>query len=68
LLDESVWLGLENKACTSAAPSSMYTSETRTARMMTESVVVNTAKLTRGTLMIRREIAGRNGINLNTIC
>jgi len=45
----------------------MYTSETRTARMMTESVVVNTAKLTRGTLIIKREIAGRKGIYFSTI-
>jgi len=63
----NVWLGLENKACTSAAPSSMYTSETRTARMIKESVVVNTAKLTRGKLMTRSEIAGRNGMNFSTI-
>jgi len=45
----------------------MYTSETRTARMMIDSVVVNIAKLTRGTLIIRREIAGRNGIDFSTI-
>jgi len=35
--------------------------------MRTESVVVNTAKLTRGTLMTRSEMAGRNGTDLNTI-
>ena len=45
----------------------MYTSETRTARMMTESVVVNTAKLTKGTLIMSSDIAGRDDMDLNTI-